>query len=89
MIMILIVSGVIMPAFIWLLLYFNLTEQYTTTKDGDTVLVETKVEAQKDIFDKTIKSPFFWIYITYSTAIIFAGTCSINAFGLGDWYFSL
>lgn len=89
MLMILIVSGVIMPAFIWLLLYFNIVDQYTITKDGDTVLVETKAEAQKDIFDKTIKSPFFWIYIIYTSLMAFAAVCSINAFGLGDWYFSL
>jgi len=89
MVMILIISGVIMPAFIWLLLYLNITDQYIETEDGDMVMTETKAEAQRYVLSRTVKSPFFWIYMIYSAICIFAGACSVNAFYLGDWYFSL
>ena len=89
MIMILIISGIIIPAFIWLFLYLNIIDQYIEAEDGEVIMTETKAEAQKDVLHRTIKSPFFWVYSIYSTAIIFAAICSINTFGLGDWYFSL
>ena len=88
MMMVILISSIIMPAFVWLLLYYNITDQYVTI-DEETTLVETKVEAQKDVRRRTIKSPFFWVYSFYSATMIFAGACSINLFSLGDWYFSL
>lgn len=89
MLMILLISGVIMPAFVWLLLYLNITNMSIKTEDGETIIMETKVEAQQYVFRLTVRSPFFWIYLLYSLCCIFAGVCSINVFGLGDWYFSL
>jgi len=89
MVMILIISGVIMPALMWFLLYFNITDQYIEAEDGGELLVETKAEAQRDVLTRTVKSPFFWIYMIYANVCTFAALCSTNAFGIGDWYFSL
>jgi len=86
--MILLISGVIIPAFIWLLLYCNIIDQCVTI-DEEVIVIETKAEAQRDVLRHTVKNPFFWIYALYSTSMIFAGLCSVNAFYLGDWYFSL
>jgi len=88
MVMTLLISGVIMPAFMWLLLYSKITDQYEETEDGEAIMIETKAEAQRYVFQQTIRSPFFWIYSIFSAAMIFSGACSVNAFGLGDWYFS-
>ena len=85
MLAILIISGAITPAFAWCLLYFNITDQYN--EDGD--MIKTKAEAQSDVFSQTVKSPFFWVYMFYVNALTFAVMCSVNAFGMGDWYFSL
>lgn len=75
-----------MPAFMWLLLYFNIVDQYVEI-DGEQVMTETKAEAQRDVLIKTIKHPIFWVYITYSLAIIASTTISYDIFGLGwdDW----
>jgi len=85
MLAIIIISGVITPAFVWLWLYNRITDQY----DEDEVLIETKAEAQADVLSKTIKSPIFYIYCLYTTACIVATVCVSNIFGIGDWYFSL
>lgn len=78
-----------MPLFVWLLLYFRITDQYKEVQDDNRILIETKAQAQKYMLKRTVKSPFFWFYIGYASAILFAGTCSINVFNLGDWFFSL
>ncbi|KKM20377.1 hypothetical protein LCGC14_1646090 [marine sediment metagenome] len=78
-----------MPAFMWSFLYSKIVDQYSVTDDGETIMIETKAEAQRYVFQQTLKSPFFWIYSIFAAAMIFSGACSVNAFGLGDWYFSL
>lgn len=88
MVMTILVSTIITPVFIWLLLYFKITDQYTEV-DDKLLLVETKAEAQKDVFIRTIKSPWLYLYLLYALIMSFAGACSVNAFGLGDWFFSL
>lgn len=89
MVMTLLISGVIIPAFMWLYLYSRITNQYDMTDDGEAIMIETKTEAQRYVVQQTIKSPFFWGYVIFSVAMIFSGICSVNAFALGDWYFSL
>ncbi len=88
MIMTLLISGVIMPAFIWLLLYCKITDQYIDN-DGLLIMTQSKKDAQAEVLNKTLMSPFCWIYLLFSLCCIFAGICSINAFSLGDWFFSL
>ena len=91
MVMLLIVSGVIMPAFIWLILYCHIIDQYVEAEDGELVMTETKAEAQRYVLSRTIKSPFFWLYIIFASANILAVTIAYDVFGLGwdDWFFSL
>ncbi len=89
MIMTFIISGVLMPPFVWSLLYFRITDQYSSTEQADSVLIETKAEAQKYMLKRTVKNPFFWIYIGFSFVMLFASACSVNIFNLGDWFFSL
>lgn len=67
MLPILIVSSIITPAFIWLLLFFNITDQYIEDENGDLNMIETKADAQQYVLSRTIKSPFSWIYISYTT----------------------
>ena len=86
--MTLLISGVIMPAFMWLLLYFNIVDQYVEI-DGELTMTKTKAEAQRYVLLRTIKSPFFYIYLTFISVIIISAVTAYNAFGLGDWYFSL
>ncbi len=87
--MTLLISGVVMPAFMWSYLYSLITDQYEVTEDGEAIMIETKAEAQRYVRQRTLRSPFFWIYAIYSATMIFSGACSVNAFSLGDWYFSL
>ena len=77
-----------MPAFMWLLLYFNIVDQYIEI-DGEQIMTETKAEAQKDVLIRTIKHPFFWIYMVYSLTVIGAVAISYDVLGLGwdDWLF--
>ena len=89
MVAILLISGVITPAFMWLLLYNSITDQYIETADGELVMTETKAEAQKYVLGRTIRSPFFWIYIIFASFMIFSTLCVVNVFGLGDWVYSL
>lgn len=88
MIAILLISGVIMPAFIWLLLYFNIVDQYIEV-DGEQVMTTTKAEAQRDVLIRTIKHPFFWVYIIYALVIVALVAISYDILGLGwnDWLF--
>lgn len=82
MIMLLIISGTIMPAFMWLILYFNIVDQYIEI-DGEPIMTETKAEAQKIVLMKTLKHPFFWIYVIYALAVVSVFVVSYNIFGSG------
>lgn len=88
MIMILLISGVIIPAFMWLLLYFNIVDQYIEV-DGKQIMTETKAGAQRDVLIRTIKHPIFWLYSIYSLTMIGAAAISYDVLGLGwdEWLF--
>ena len=78
-----------MPAFMWLLLYFNIIDQYIEI-DGEQIMTETKAEAQREVLIRTIKHPFFWIYMIYSLTVIGAAVISYDVLGLGwdEWLFT-
>lgn len=90
MVMILIISGVIMPAFMWLLLYDNIVDQCIEI-DGEQIMTETKAEAQRYVLIRTIKHPLFWLYMIYSSVIVGAAAISYDVLGLGwdEWFFAL
>ena len=79
-----------MPAFMWLLLYFNIVDQHIEI-DGEQIMTETKAEAQRDVLTRTIKHPFFWIYMIYSLAVIGTAAIAYDVFGLrwDDWFYTL
>ena len=79
-----------MPAFMWLLLYFNIVDQYIEI-GGEQIMAETKAEAQRYVLIRTIKHPLFWLYMIYSLTIIGATAISYDVLGLGwdDWLFIL
>lgn len=79
-----------MPAFMWLLLYFNVVDQYIEI-DGEQIMTETKAEAQRYVLIGTIKHPLFWLYAIYSLTMIGAATISYDILGLGwdEWLFIL
>lgn len=89
MIMTLLISGVIIPLVMWALLYSKILDQYIEVGDGEMIMTETKAEAQRNVLERTLKSPWFTLYLIYASMMIFAGACSVNAFSLGDWFFSL
>jgi len=77
MIAILLVSGFIVPPIMFCLLYFNITEQHDIIeKDDDAylVVVQTKEEAQADVRYNLIRSPWFWLWCTY-TSLVLIITC--------------
>lgn len=79
-----------MPAFMWLLLYFKIVNQYIEV-DGEQVMTETKAEAQRYVLIRTIKHPLFWIYMIYSLTMLSAAVISYDVLGLGwdEWLFIL
>lgn len=79
-----------MPAFMWLLLYFNIVDQYIEI-DGEQIMTETKAEAQRYVLIRTIKHPLFWIYMIYSLTMISAAAIAYDILGLGwdEWLFML
>ena len=88
MIMFFLISAVIMPALAWLLLYFNIVDQYAEI-DEELVMTETKAEAQHTVLMRTVKSPFFYIYSIFTITMVSSVIIAYNAFDLGNWYFSL
>ncbi|KKN25635.1 hypothetical protein LCGC14_0882630 [marine sediment metagenome] len=89
MIAILLISGVITPAFIWVLLYSKIHDQYAD--DEGMIMIETKEEAQKAVRKATLKSPMLYLYLVFSTIMIGSGAIAYDVFGLGwdDWFFAL
>ena len=79
-----------MPAFMWFLLYFNIVDQYIEI-DGKQIMTETKAEAQRYVLIRTLKHPFFWLYMIYSLTMLSAAAISYDILGLGwdEWLFML
>ena len=79
-----------MPAFMWLLLYFKIVDQYIEI-DRKQIMTATKAEAQRYVLIRTVKHPFSWLYAIYSLIIIGAATISYDVLGLGwdEWLFML